>query len=568
MALEEARDLLQGGVHGRHDRNDRRQSRRTWLTTCRDSRRIASFVSDRFETRRQAVSEQQRTIGAVTYREADAEYFEQRRLRRHAGVWSLWALGVAAVISGDFFGWNFGLGQAGFGGLLIATVVITVMYFGLCWSIAEMSPALPHTGGAYSFSRSAMGPWGGFATGVAETIEYVVTPAVIVTGIGFYMQTIVDDLFGVSIATWIWWAVFYLVFLALNIAGIEATMKFAVFICLLSLGILGVFYIGAIPNFDADFLTNIPPEGDNSKWLPFGVDGIFFALPFAIWFYLAIEELPLAAEESHDPKRDIPRGTMYGLVTLVVTGFLVLFLNTGIAPGAEAIGSSGEPLLDGLKTIFGEGTSASLLGLVAVAGLVASFHTIIYAYGRNIYSLSRAGYYPHFLSITHGKRQTPYVALVAGEVIGYALAFLLDQAGKQGWLGGNVGAALLYMAVFGAVISYAMQCISFILLRRDMPNIERPFRSPVGVGGAAVAGIIAIVTLVAMFWNEDYRAGVYGVAIFYVVALLYFAFVGRHRLILSPEEEFALTRGEHGHPEREGYGKTHVSDIPAGSGGS
>jgi ethanolamine permease len=510
---------------------------------------------------------EQRTIGAVTYREADEAYFAQRRLRRFAGVWSLWALGVAAVISGDFFGWNFGLGQAGFGGLFIATVVVMVMYFGLCWSIAEMSPALPHTGGAYSFSRSAWGPWGGFATGVAETIEYVVTPAVIVFGIGGYMQSIFIDLFSVDIAPWIWWAIFYVVFLLLNIEGIETAMRFAVFICFLSLAILIVFYVGAIPNFHTDLLTNIAPEGDNSKWLPFGISGIFFALPFAIWFFLAIEELPLAAEESADPKRDIPRGTIYGLVTLVVTAFLVLFLNTGIKPGASGIADSGEPLLDGLKTIFGSGTSASLLGLVAVAGLVASFHTIIYAYGRNIYSLSRAGYYPHFLSITHGKRQTPYVALVLGGVIGYALTVLLDQAGKHGWLGGNVGGALLNMAVFGAVISYAMQCFSFIRLRQTMPSIERPYRSPVGVWGAGIAAILALVSLVAMFWSSDYRAGVYGVAVFYILALLYFAFRGRHQLILSPEEEFALTRGEHGHPEDEGYGKTHVSDIPAGSGG-
>ncbi|HLG09349.1 MAG TPA: ethanolamine permease [Gaiellaceae bacterium] len=512
----------------------------------------------------------ERRVGAVTYREADEAYFDQRKLRRFAGVWSLWALGVAAVISGDFFGWNFGLGQAGFGGLLIATLVITVMYFGLCWSIAEMSPALPHTGGAYSFSRSAMGPWGGFSTGVAETIEYVVTPAVIVVGIGFYMQTIVDDLFGWNIATWIWWGIFYILFVLLNAVGIEATMRFTVFICLASLAVLAVFYVGAaFSDFSIDkWALNIEPEGGNSKWLPFGVDGIFFALPFAIWFYLAIEELPLAAEESHDPKRDIPRGTIYGLLTLVVTGFLVLFLNSGIEPGSAAIGESGEPLLDGLKTIFGDGTSASVLGLIAVTGLVASFHTIIFAYGRNIFSLSRAGYYPHFLSVTHGKRQTPYVALVLGAVIGYALALLLDQATKHGWLGGNVGASLLYMAVFGAVISYAMQCLSFIMLRRKFPDVERPYRSPVGVWGAGIAAVIALVSLVAMFWNDDYRAGVYGVAIFYVVALAYFGLIGRHRLVLSPEEEFALTRGEHGHPEIEGYGKTHVSDIPTGGGGS
>jgi ethanolamine permease len=509
------------------------------------------------------VAEQQRTVGAVTYREAGEEYFAQRRLRRFAGVWSLWALGVAAVISGDFSGWNFGLDAGGFGGLLVATLIITVMYFGLCFSIAEMSPALPHTGGAYSFSRSAMGPWGGFSTGVAETIEYVVTPAVIVTFAASYLQSIFNSWFDWSPATWVWWLILYIVFVGLNVIGVEATFRFSVFICLLSLGILGIFYVASLWDFSWNNLTNIEPEGGNSDWFPFGtVEGVFLALPFAIWFYLAIEELPLAAEESHDPKRDIPRGTMYGLLTLIVTAFLVLFLNTGVT-GAEEIRVSGEPLLDGFRVIFGDSENISnVLGLAAVAGIIASFHTIIYAYGRNIYSLSRAGYYPHWLSVTHGKRQTPYVALISGAVIGFGLALLLDQATKNDWLGGNLSAALLSMAVGGAVVSYFLQMVSFILLRRNLPNIERPYRSPVGVWGAAIGALIALISLAALFWRDDYRPGVVGVAIFYVVALVYFSISGRNKLVLSPEEEFALTRGKHGNPETEGYGHTHVADIP------
>ncbi|HSL64347.1 MAG TPA: amino acid permease [Gaiellaceae bacterium] len=490
-----------------------------------------------------------RKVGAVTYREAGDEYFEKRRLRRHAGVWSLWALGVAAVISGDFFGWNFGLAY-GFGGLLVATVVVTVMYFGLCYSIAEMSPALPHTGGAYSFARSAMGPWGGFTTGVAETIEYVITPAVIVVGIGSYMDSISDDLFGFTMWQPLWWLVFYVIFVGLNYIGVEASFRFTVFICLLSLAILAVFFVGALTELDFTAMA-IDTQGG---WFTEGVPGVFYALPFAIWFYLAIEELPLAAEESADPKRDIPRGTIWGLVTLVATGFLVLFLNTGISPGAAELSESGEPLLLGLQTIFGEGTSASLLGLVAVAGLVASFHTIIFAYGRNIFSLSRAGYYPHPFSVTHGVRQTPHVALILGAIIGWIAAYIIYESGT----GSTVGGALLNMAVFGAVISYFMQAVSFILLRRRLPEIERPYRSPLGEWGAAVAGAIALVCLIAIFWNDDYRAGVYGVAAFYLVALAYFAVAGRHRLVLSPEEEFAMTSGVHGHPELEGYGVTHL----------
>ena len=138
---------------------------------------------------------ERRKVGSVSYREVGQDYFDQRGLKRHAGVFALWSLGVAAVISGDFFGWNFGLGVGGFGGLLLATVVITVMYYGLCYSIAEMSPALPHTGGAYSFARSAMGPWGGFITGLAENMEYVITPAVVVVSIGAYMGVIMTELF-------------------------------------------------------------------------------------------------------------------------------------------------------------------------------------------------------------------------------------------------------------------------------------------------------------------------------------------------------------------------------------
>src|SRR4030095_12438542 len=127
---------------------------------------------------------------------------------------------------------------------------------------------------------------------------------------------------------------------------------------------------------------------------------------------------------------------------------------------------------------------------------------------RNIYSLSRAGYFPHWMSVTHGRRRTPDVALVLGAALGYGLALLLYQAQKNNWLGGNLSAALLSMAVFGAVISYFMQMLAFILLRRNLPNIHRPYRSPLGVAGAAVAGVIALVSLAALFVRDDYRPGV------------------------------------------------------------
>jgi ethanolamine permease len=528
------------------------------------------------------VSERRR-VGSVTYHEVGEEYFQQRGLRRHAGVWSLWALGVGAVISGDYYGWNFGLSTGGFGGLLIATAVIAVMYYGLCYSIAEMSPALPHTGGAYSFARSAMGPWGGFLTGLSENAEYVITTAVVNGAIALLTRATVGELFDITGDPWwnsepFWWAVFYAVFLAINISGIEATFRFTVVITVLALGILIVFYVSALVSgkFDPSLWFNIPEGGGDplpdggGPFLPFGISGIFKALPFAIWFYLAIEEVPLAAEESMDPRRDVPRGTIWGMHTLLIASIFTLFINSGLGGGASAIGESGTPLFDGFKGIFGEGTGVVLLGMIGLIGLVASFFTIMFAYGRNTFSLSRAGYFPKFLSVTHESRQTPHVALIAGALIGYAVLLTMWLTGyREGAGGAQIVAAVLNMAVFAAVIAYFLQCLSFVLLRQRLPNIQRPYRSKWGVPGAYAAGIIAMVALVSIFLNEDYRPGVYGVAVYFLFGIIYFAVAGRNRLVLSPEEEFALTEGERGVPQ-ETYGTSAAEQeaiLRGGSGG-
>ena len=476
------------------------------------------------------------------YAKVDQSYFDKRGLKRYAGVWSLWALGVGAVISGHFSGWNLGLAN-GWGSMFVATIIIAIMYLGLCFSLAEMSPALPHTGGAYSFARTAMGRWGGFLTGLSENVEYVLTPAVIVYFISSYMAGIFDT----SMATLpLWWVGFYVVFISLNIVGVELSFKLTLVVTLLALSCLLVFWASALPSIDFDkWALNVGAEGalladGNGPFLPFGFGGILACLPFAVWLFLAIEQLPLAAEESVDPKRDMPRGILAGFFTLLLSAFMILWLNPSIAGvGSYQLASSGEPLLDGFKAIYGDGI-AKLLATVAVLGLVASFHTIIFANGRQIYSLSRAGYFPSSLSITHGSRKTPHRAMIAGALLALTVMFILwfSMGADQG--AAAIGGTLLNMAVFGAMFSYIMQALSFILLRRKLPQLARPYRSPFGVVGAGLTIFIASVTLFFQLTDPVYRQGVLWVAAWFAVAILYFTLVGRHRLILSPEEEFAL----------------------------
>lgn len=514
---------------------------------------------------------QKKVVGSVTYHDAGQDYFARRGLKRHAKVWSLWALGVGAVISGHFSGWNFGLAVGGWGGLFFAAIIIAVMYLGLVFSLAEMSPALPHTGGAYSFARSAIGPWGGFVTGLAESIEYILTPAVIVFFIGSYLTDIVGTPAHLQP---LWWVACYVLFVALNYLGVALSFKIAVVTTLLALAVLALFWISAIPFADfSRWALNIGVGADGAiiklphgggEFLPMGWGGVLAAMPFAVWLFLAIEQLPLAAEESIDPKRHMPKGLIFGLFTLALSALMIVFLNSSVGSleegrshGAYALATSSEPLLDGFRVIYGTDI-AKLLALFAVIGLIASFHAIIFAFGRQIYSLSRAGYYPAFMSITHGTRKTPHIALLTGALIGlFVIAAVWFMRGAEA-AEHTIGATLLNMAVFGAMISYALQGISFILLRRKMPNIERPYRSPLGIPGAALTVVIAAVTMYFQLQDAEYRVGVYASLAWFIAGIVYFATIGRHRLVLSPEEEFAITGGVHGHPEREGYGVTKI----------
>jgi ethanolamine permease len=506
-------------------------------------------------------------VSGVTYRTAEDDYFQKRRLKRSAGVWGLWGLAVAAVISGDFSGWNFGIDFAGFGGMLIAFAVLIVMYYGLIFSIGEMSSAMPHTGGAYSFARAAMGPWGGFVTGLAETIEYVATTAVIVYFSGSYADAITSELLGFSMPQWSWWAILYVVFIAINAAGASLSFRFAIVVSIISILILLVFSAMAIfsGQFSWDALWDIQADPGQTAFLPHGVVPILFALPFAMWFFLGIEELPLAAEEAHEPVRDIPRAGLIARATLIVTGLLVLFLNTGVV-GAEATGVAGEPLLDGFRAIVGDG-AAAVLALFALIGLLASLQGIMFAYGRNMYSLSRAGYYPRFLSLT-GRTQTPWVALIAGAVIGFVALLVLDVLARvdEEGAGAVAGAIVLNIAVWGAVLAYLLQMVAFVILRRKFPNAARPYRSPWGVGGAVVAAVIAALIFVGFLLNPTFVPAIIAIAIVYVVMLIVFGVWGRHRLVLSPEEEYALSGGLHGDPQKEGYGGAVEQELLASDG--
>jgi len=472
--------------------------------------------------------------GFIRYENVGAEYLEKRTLHKKASWLSLWALGVGVVISGEYFGWNFGLAAGGFWGLTIATGLMATMYVCMVFCISELTSALPHAGGFYSFTRSAFGPLGGFICGVTDTIEYVLTVSVTVVAVAGYLQPLLP-----SVPLSVWWIGCYAVFLAINIFGVELTLRSQLWLTLVAIVVLVVFGVGALKSglFQTSALFNVPADpGQSMHWLPKGPFGIFAAFPFAIWWYLAIESLPLAAEETHDVVRDVPKALITGIFTLLALSLLVLLLNSGIGGGADAMGKSAAPMSDALIAVFGKGALSTSLIVLAVAGLFTTIHGSIYAYGRVIFALSRAGYFPRILSIT-GKRKTPWLALLAGGAVGLGCVFLIDQFGATS----KLGAALLNMAVFGAVISYSIVMMSYIKLKLTRPDMPRPYQSPLGIFGAVLGTLLALVALGACFANADFRPAVWATALFLAAAVAYFMIYSRTRLVAqAPEERVAL----------------------------
>ena len=451
----------------------------------------------------------------------DQEYLAKRQLKRGTAGWILLAgLGVSYVISGDFAGWNFGIAEAGWGGFLVAAVLMGLMYLTLVLSLAEMSAAIPAAGGGYSFARQAMGPTGGYLTGLAVLIEYALAPAAIVIFIG----SAVEELLGFNGP--IVYAIFYLVFIGIHLAGVGEALK--VMMVISGLAVIAILGTGValIGDFDTANLFDIPVSdaAGATEFMPFGWYGVWAALPFAMWLFLAVEGVPLAAEEAKNPAQDVPKGIIGAMIFLLFTAVLVVFLLAGAA-GANAMGQSAVPLVDALN-VAGNPTLATAVNVLALAGLIASFFSIIYGYSRLVFALSRAGYLPKGLSVTN-ERKVPVRALIIPGILG----FLASLTGE--------GDLMLGMAVVGATVSYALMSLSHILLRVKNPDMPRPYKTP---GGVVTSGIALVLSLVALtgVYAFDPRAFFYTVILF-VIGAAYFFLHSKNTLVAkTPEEEFNM----------------------------
>ncbi len=421
------------------------------------------------------------------------------KLKPTLGTIHLWGIAVGLVISGEYFGWSYGWGVAGTMGFLVTTALIALMYTCFIFSFTELTTALPHAGGPFAYSRRAFGETGGLIAGMATLIEFVFAPPAIAMAIGAYLNVQYPGLNPKYAAVSA-----YLIFMTLNILGVRLAAMFELVVTVLAVIELLVFMGVVAPGSSLSNFTAHGWAGSESFGLP-AVSGIFAAIPFAIWFFLAIEGAAMAAEEARDPKRTIPKAYIAGILTLVVLAIGVMLLAGG-AGDWRRLSDINDPLPQAMKMIVGEHSNwMHMLVWIGLFGLVASFHGIILGYSRQFFALSRAGYLPAGLAKL-SRFQTPHRAIIAGGVIGIAAIF------SDGWInlqGMTLTAAMITMAVFGAIVMYLMSMLSLFRLRRSAPDLERSFRAPGYPVVPGIALLLALVCLVAMLWFNPVIGGLF-----------------------------------------------------------
>ena len=399
-----------------------------------------------------------------------------RKLKKVLGTAQLWAIAVGMVISGEYFGWNYGWATSGTVGFLIAVLCVTVMYVTFIFSYTELTTSIPDAGGPFTYAFRAFGAVGGFIAGFATLVDFVLAPPAIAIALGSYTNFLNPDIGILPTAI-----ITYCIFIGINLFGIKESANFSLIVTVLSVLEIAVFLFLIFPHFEArNFVQNSPVT----------IGGVFAGLPFAIWFFVAIEGVAMVAEEVKNPKKTIPRGYISAILTLVILAIGIMVLSGGVGDW-RVLTKIDHPLPEILSMALGKGSAWSkIFTSLGLFGLIASFHANTIGYSRQIFALARSGYLPDFLADVNQKFKTPHWALIIGGLLGFVAIF------------SGTTDKIIILSVLGAVVMYVVSMLSLFVLRRKEPNLERPFKAPFYPYFPMIALILSLICLFAIaFYN-------------------------------------------------------------------
>lgn len=468
----------------------------------------------------------------VELRPEDQQYVVEHTLRKPMRTIHIWSLGVGAVITGEYFGWNGGLGVAGPMGMLLASLFVCALYMAWVLSLSELSVAMPFAGGPLAYGRRAVGPWLGFIMGWSMFLECLFAAIGTAIATGAYIYFILSLMYPETPKAEVTTAAALVtvgLFGVLQWIGAKEQAKLMEWMTYGAILALVWFWIACIPGVDVKRILTEP-------LLINGWSGVIKAIPFAIWWLVIIESVALAAEEAHEPQHSIPRGLMLAQVTLIVLVVLTWFFVSAAGSDFRVTGDPKNlfPLPWVYREVWPSAAHKSHLiafSIFAIFGMVASYNGMLYAVSRQAFSMGRAGYLPSILGHVHPLRRTPDISIFVWSLV--IAAFVV-------W--GHFNAKAVEIAVLTcnltALIWYVLAMICLFILRVKEPNMPRPYKVPLYPFLPALVIVMSLFAAVVYGWLQE-PIVLWLTLILYALGLAYYFCYARSRLVNAAPEELA-----------------------------
>ncbi|TVS84341.1 amino acid permease [Mycobacterium helveticum] len=443
------------------------------------------------------------------------------RLKRSIGTFQLTMFGVGSTIgTGIFFVLSQAVPEAGPG--VIVSFVIAGVAAGLaavCY--AELAAAVPVSGSSYSYAYGTLGEAAAMGVAACLLLEYGVSTAAVAVGWSGYVDTLLDNLFGLRVPQalsaapwdaepgWVNLPAVILIGLCalLLVRGASESAKVNAVMVLIKLAVLAVFVVIAFGAFDA---------GQFRDFAPFGVAGIGSAAGTIFFSFVGLDAVSTAGDEVKDPQKSMPRALIAALVIVIATYVLVALAALGTQPWQDFAAQQDA----GLATILDHVTHGIWASTLLAAGAVISIFTVtlvtMYAQTRILFAMGRDGLLPSRFATVNARTLTPVTNTV---VVGIAASLLAALIPLQD---------LADMVSIGALTAFIVVSVGVIVLRVRQPDLPRPFTVP-GYPVTPVLSVLACAYILAsLHWYTWIAFGGW-----VVVALIFYVVWGRHHSALN-----------------------------------
>jgi basic amino acid/polyamine antiporter, APA family len=413
----------------------------------------------------------------------------EHRLRRNLSALDLTVFGVGVIIGTGIFVLTGEVAKTDAGPAVAISFVIAGIVCGLaaiCY--AEFASTVPVAGSAYTFSYATLGEFVAWIIGWDLVLELALGAATVSVGWSGYLNQLLGDL-GIPLPTSIAGEtavvnipaiVIALVMTGVLVLGIKLSSRVTAVIVAVKIVIVllvivvGVFFVKAA-NY-TPFVPPAQPRAAGGGWSApliqlisgfapstFGVGGILAGAAIVFFAFIGFDIVATAAEETRNPKRDLPRGIigslaictlLYVAVSLVVVGMQNYTQLSVTAPLADAFRSVGLPVFSGI------------ISLGALAGLTSVVLILMLGQSRVLFAMSRDHLLPPAIGVVHPRWGTPYRITIGTGVVVAVLAGFLPIS------------TLAELVNIGTLFAFVLVSIAVWLLRRSRPDLPRSFRVP------------------------------------------------------------------------------------------